>query len=242
MIAGDPASLALLAEGEYTNAALTALARAIGFIPLVFTTAIVTGVYGAAGCTFVFVAGLFLHGNPLLSLIHIYSQFNNLDDVNIVLNALVRMGFDDVFEVSAAAELVSEATRQYISDHEEQLPFISTACPSVVRLIRVRFPNLIPHLLPLNPPVEVAAILAAEKAMKDTGLPREKIGIMFISPCPSKVTYVKAPLGTEKSQVDHVLAIKDVYPKLLACMKAVVAEDYPVIGTSGKIGISWRCV
>lgn len=65
MIAGDPASLALLAEGEYTNAALTALARAIGFIPLVFTTAIVTGVYGVAGCTFVFVVGLLLHGNPL---------------------------------------------------------------------------------------------------------------------------------------------------------------------------------
>lgn len=45
----------------------------------------------------------------------LYSQFNNLDDVNIVLNALLLMGFDDVFEVSAAAELVSEATRQYIS-------------------------------------------------------------------------------------------------------------------------------
>ena len=69
----------------------------------------------------------------------LYSQFNNLDDSNIVLKALLRMGFDDVFEVSAAAELVSEATRQYISDHEEQLPLISTACPSVVRLIRVRF-------------------------------------------------------------------------------------------------------
>lgn len=169
----------------------------------------------------------------------LYSQFNNLDDVNIVLNALVRMGFDDVFEVSAAAELVSEATRQYLSEHEEQQPLISTACPSVVRLIRVRFPNLIPHLLPLNPPIEVAAVLAAEKAVKDTGLPREKIGIIFISPCPSKVTYVKSPLGTEKSQVDNVLAIKDVYPRLLACMKAVAGEDYPVLGTSGKIGISW---
>lgn len=65
IIAGDPASLALLAGGEYSNAALTALARAIGFIPLVFTTAIVTGVYGVAGCTFVFVAGMMLHGNPL---------------------------------------------------------------------------------------------------------------------------------------------------------------------------------
>ena len=169
----------------------------------------------------------------------LYSQFNNLDDVNIVLNALLLMGFDDVFEVSAAAELVSEATRQYISEHEEQLPLISTACPSVVRLIRVRFPNLIPHLLPINPPVEVAAVLAVRKAMEDTGLPREEIGIIFISPCPSKVTYVKSPLGTDKSEIDQVLAIKDVYPKLLACMKTVVGEDYPVIGTSGKIGISW---
>ena len=168
----------------------------------------------------------------------LYSQFNNLDDVNIVLNALLCMGFDDVFEVSAAAEMVSEATRQYISDREEQLPLISTACPSVVRLIRVRFPSLIPHLLPLNPPVEVAAILAARKAVKKTGLPREKIGIMFISPCPSKVTYVRAPLGTEKSQVDKVLAIKDLYPRLLASMKSVAGEDYPSIGTSGKIGSS----
>ena len=168
----------------------------------------------------------------------LYSQFNNLDDVNIVLNALLMMGFHDVFEVSAAAELVSEATREYLSETPDRLPAISTACPSVVRLIRVRFPNLIPNLLPLNPPVEVAAILAAEKAMKETGLPREKIGIIFISPCPSKVTYVKSPLGTDHSEVDRVLAIKDVYPQLLSCMKAV-GDDPPEIGTSGKIGISW---
>ncbi|MEY8352145.1 YhfT family protein [Lachnospiraceae bacterium 54-53] len=69
IIAGDPASLALLANQEYSNAGLTALARAIGFIPLVFTTAIVTGVYGAAGCTFVFVVGLFLHGNPAVAFV-----------------------------------------------------------------------------------------------------------------------------------------------------------------------------
>lgn len=69
IIAGDPASLALLAKGEYTSAALTAFARAIGFIPLIFTTAIVTGVYASAGCTFVFVIGLLLHGKPFFALI-----------------------------------------------------------------------------------------------------------------------------------------------------------------------------
>ena len=168
----------------------------------------------------------------------LYSQFNNLDDVNIVLAALLKMGFDDVYEVSAAAELVSDATRMYIEQHREDLPLISTACPSVVRLIRVRFPNLIDHLLPLRPPIEVAANIAVQRAMKKTGLVREKIGIIFISPCPSKVSYVKNPLCVEKSEVDRVLAIKDVYPKLLSYMKEV-GDDAPELALSGKIGISW---
>ncbi len=171
----------------------------------------------------------------------LYMQFNNLDDTNIVLNALKDMNFDDVFEVSAAAELVSEASRNYIAEHREEIegPFISTACPSVVRLIRILFPNLLPNLLPFKPPIEVAAILAAEKAMKETGLPREKICIAFISPCPSKTAYVRSPLGVEKSEVDRVLAIKDLYPILLAHMKAVSNTDYEAINNSGKIGISW---
>lgn len=169
----------------------------------------------------------------------LYSQFNNLDDVNIVLNALLRMGFDDVFEVSAAAELVSDATREMLSQKVDDQPLISTACPSIVRLIRVRFQNLIPYMLPLKPPVEVAASLAVKRAMEKTGLPREKIGICFISPCPSKVTYAKSPLGTEKSEIDHVLAIKDIYPQLLGHMKEVDESNMLDLATSGKIGISW---
>lgn len=58
MIAGDPISLNLMAEGKTVEAALTAFARGIGFIPLVATTAIATGVYGPAGMTFVFVVGI----------------------------------------------------------------------------------------------------------------------------------------------------------------------------------------
>lgn len=69
IIAGDPTSLALLSEKQMTNAAMAAFARAIGFIPLVFTTAIVTGVYGPAGATFVFVTGILLNGNPILAFI-----------------------------------------------------------------------------------------------------------------------------------------------------------------------------
>ncbi|MGN0975035.1 MAG: YhfT family protein [Gemmiger sp.] len=68
IIAGDPISLGLLAEGDRANAAITALARAIGFVPLVATTAITTGVYAPAGMTFVFVIGLFIT-NPLIAFV-----------------------------------------------------------------------------------------------------------------------------------------------------------------------------
>ncbi len=168
----------------------------------------------------------------------LYGQFNNLTDVRVVLTALKIMGFDDVYEVSGAAELVSEISRDYVLKHKEYWPIISTACPTIVRLIRVRFPNLITHMLPVLPPVEIAARLARKKAIEKTGLPSKDIGILFISPCPAKSTFVKAPLCTDKSEIDGVLAIKDVYPLLLGPMKqAVLApEDLSI---SGRIGIGW---
>ncbi|SCP95314.1 [Fe-Fe] hydrogenase large subunit C-terminal domain-containing protein [Anaerobium acetethylicum] len=170
----------------------------------------------------------------------LYGQFNNLEDINIVLTALKRLGFDDVYEVSGAAELASELSRKYVKDHPEKWPLISTACPSVVRLIRARFPNLIEHLLPIKAPVDIAAAIARKRAMKATGLPSEKIGIIFISPCAAKVSAVKTPLGYEKSDVDAVVAIKDVYPRLLNFMKDIEEnQEIEDLTISGKIGISW---
>jgi len=168
----------------------------------------------------------------------LYGQFNHLEDINIVLTALKKMGFDDVYEVSGAAELVSEISRKYVSEHKDQWPIISTACPSVVRLIQVRFPNLIEHLLPICAPVDLAASLAKDIAMKKTGLPREKIGIIFISPCPAKVTAVKSPIGIDHSEIDGVLAIKEVYPILLPLMKHSI-DDVEELSISGRIGIGW---
>ncbi len=91
-------------------------------------------------------------------------------------------------------------------------PVISSACPAVVRLIRVRFPDLCDHVLPLKSPMEVAAMLAREEAVRKTGLSPEEIGIFFLSPCAAKVTDVRVPIGIERSQVDGVLAISDLYP------------------------------
>ena len=168
----------------------------------------------------------------------LYAQFNHLEDVEIVLRALLELGFDSVYEVAKAAELVSDATRHYMARPDILKPVISSACPAVTRLIRVRFPSLIDHVLPFNAPVEVAARLSKKEAAKRTGLPMEKIGAIFISPCPAKVTASKMPLGTGKSAVSAVVAISEVYPKLLKHMHADLTSEAPT-AQSGKIGVSW---
>jgi len=43
----------------------------------------------------------------------LYSQFNNLDDINIVLTALKLMGFDDIVEVASAEELFDYPLHPY---------------------------------------------------------------------------------------------------------------------------------
>lgn len=167
----------------------------------------------------------------------LYGQFNNLDDVDYVLTAFLRLGFDDVFEVSVGAELISEATRLYMKKKDTVRPVISSACPAVVRLIRVRFPNLIPNVLDLNAPMEEAARLARERAVEKTGLPPEDIGVFFITPCTAKITAIKQPICNGKSHVSGVFGIKDIYPVLLGQMDKLT-ETVP-LKNSGLMGVGW---
>lgn len=170
----------------------------------------------------------------------LYGQFNNLDDVNILLNALPALGFDSVFEVSRAAELISEATRLYMVESPHKKPLISSACPAIVRLIRVCFPDLIDNIIPVTAPVDEAGRTARLKAVKKTGLKPEEIGIFFITPCPAKVTAIKQPIGIKKSPIDGAIAINDIYPALLKAMeKNKHSDELKALHESGVIGIGW---
>ena len=108
-----------------------------------------------------------------------YSQFSSEISVNKILNGFIKIGFDDVFEVARGAEYVSAATRQILAEGKCKKPVISSACPAVLRLIRERFPNLLHNILPLISPMEAAARLAREEAVKKTGLADEEIGVFF---------------------------------------------------------------
>lgn len=168
----------------------------------------------------------------------LYGQFEGLEDADHVIQGLLDMGFDDVCEVSAAAEYVSEYTRLYLKTEGIKRPVISSACPVVLRLIAMRFPYLKDNLLPLLPPMELAAAAAREKALAEhPEFVSSDIGVCFISPCPAKTSYVKNGFGDHKSGIDLVVSISDIYFTLINLLKS----DKPpkVTSNSGMIGISW---
>ncbi len=168
----------------------------------------------------------------------LYGQFENLGDVDYVLDGLIKLGFDDVFEVSAAAEIVSAYTRIYLKNPEVKKPAISSACPTVLRLIALRFPSLVENVIHMLPPMEVAAHMARDKAKKEhPEFDDSDIGVFFISPCPAKVSYVNNGFAGYKSLVDVVIPISDIYFNLIN--KMTPDTQTPALSSSGMIGIGW---
>lgn len=168
----------------------------------------------------------------------LYGQISGVEDIDYIIQGLYDIGFDDVYEVSSAAELVSAYTRQYMQKEGITKPVISSACPVVVRLIALRFPFLRDNILPLLPPMEIAAIEAKKRAKRaHPELKDDDICVCFISPCPAKVSYVKNGFGDYQSAVDCVISISDIYFALLHVMKS---ENVPKMScSSGALGVGW---
>ncbi len=168
----------------------------------------------------------------------LYGQFDGLEDIDFVLQGLLDIGFDDVYEVAQAAELVSAYTRRYMKIDAIPKPAISSACPVITRLISLRFPSLAGNIIPMLPPMEIAAIEARKLAKKShPELKDDDICVCFISPCPAKVSYVHNGFGKYKSNVDLVVSISDIYFKLIDVMRKDKAPK--ARSQSGMVGISW---
>lgn len=148
-----------------------------------------------------------------------YGQFDKATSINSILHALVKAGFDDVFEVAYAAQIVTRKTRELIESGKLNEPIINSACPAVVKLITTKYPNLIDNIIPLISPMNLAAKMARIIAEEKSGFKSEEIGVFFITPCAAKATCTKIPHGLAQSCIDGVFSFKDMYLKVLPYLK-----------------------
>ena len=155
----------------------------------------------------------------------LYGQFKSLRRIGPILQALRAIGFDDVFEVARGADVVSRAIAQKLREPGLPRPLISSACPAVVRLIQVRFPDLIPHIVDVRQPMEVAAMIARQEFCRSRDCSPEDVGVFFITPCPAKMTAIRSPIGQEKSAVDGAISMMEIYGLLLPHIHGGAACD-----------------
>ncbi|WP_105617997.1 [Fe-Fe] hydrogenase large subunit C-terminal domain-containing protein [Vallitalea okinawensis] len=170
----------------------------------------------------------------------LYSQFKNITNINIILTAVKELGFDEVYEVAYAADLVTRETIRYINNEKFDKPIISSACPAIVRLIQIKYPTLIQNILPFISPMELMARVAKEHLIKK-GIKGKDIGVFFITPCAAKATNVRSPQVVDYSYVDGVIALRDIYAKMLTLIKQIKAapERIEVLRQSTLKGINW---
>lgn len=173
----------------------------------------------------------------------LYGQFGGAVHPERILAGLLHIGFDDVFEVAYGAEIVSARIRQLLRDPDRPRPLLSSACPAVVRLIQVRFPEFIGNIAPVVSPMQMAARLARKEKSAELGIPENEIGLFFITPCPGKVSAIQDPVGYDTCITDGAISIAEIYGKLHNFVYSASDEEIrKTVRRASGIGIGWaRC-
>lgn len=174
-----------------------------------------------------------------LPAISFYGQFPEEYDMNKVFNALLELGFDEVYDTAHAAELLSVYENAVLDKEKLNKPLISTYCPVITRLIQIKYPALIDNIIKLEAPMEIAA-RHVRKRLINEGHKDEDIGIIYITPCPAKVTSIKDPIGIDRSNINEAVSTEEIYYKIMKIIDKVKPKQQLQRAT-GK-GIGWARV
>ncbi|MFH1016590.1 MAG: [Fe-Fe] hydrogenase large subunit C-terminal domain-containing protein [Pseudomonadota bacterium] len=144
----------------------------------------------------------------------VYAQFGHEVHPGQILEGLKHLGFDDTYDISWMCEMIGGATDAHLSESKGPWPKISVTCPAILRLIQIRYPDLVAHVVPIETARELSAKLLRRKLVNDLHLDPKEIGIFFITPCTAIMNSIVAPVGIGESYLDGALSIAEIYGPL----------------------------
>ena len=167
----------------------------------------------------------------------IYGQFPSNIGINQILASIKRIGFDEVVEGRLGADISICLIRDYLfKNTSAKLPMINSNCPAIIRLIQIRFPDLIPNIIDIETPIEITARITKTNVSKKTGLDIKDIGVFFITPCTARVTSIRHPIGIAESYVDGAISMRDVYGDIVRNLGDNNTSD---LGERSKESLLW---
>ncbi|MEE8577995.1 MAG: [Fe-Fe] hydrogenase large subunit C-terminal domain-containing protein [candidate division Zixibacteria bacterium] len=151
----------------------------------------------------------------------LYSQFEGTTHPYIIHLALKELGFHEVVDVTTTSAAMGQALVKYMNNYRGRRPLISSFCPSIIRLIQVKYPDLVELVVPLDVPREVTAREIRKTLPAKLGIKPEEIGIFYLATCPAKIVSIKQPAEKAKSWFNGVVSISDAYSVLMHHVVAI---------------------
>lgn len=138
----------------------------------------------------------------------LYSCCSSLQEAAQLTEAIRQTGFDEVVDMSATEGALLAKIAEQVANTPGK-PLISSFCPVVNRLIRLKFPMLLDRVINIDYPNEIAAAQIRQRT-QDKG----RVGIFYFCECVSKLQLAAYPYGNQESQIDHAVSISDQFPQI----------------------------
>ena len=167
----------------------------------------------------------------------LFAQFGRDVRPDQVVAGLTKIGFNDWYDLSWMCEMVAGAVDTYLSECQGPWPKLSVTCPAIVRLVQLRYPDLLQHLVPIEAPRELAARLVRRKAAHERGLRPDQIGVFYTTPCSAIMQSIASPVGLDASYLNGAFSIAELYGPLLAAIRE--GGTPPAGHRSSPQGLGW---
>jgi NAD-dependent dihydropyrimidine dehydrogenase PreA subunit len=154
----------------------------------------------------------------------LFGQFSMSGSIEPIVKGLLGIGFDAVWNYSVDLALVNRGISEYLKSGNGPRPLISITCPVVVRLVQVLYPGIVGHLIPVQPPRELAGRALKRKYSKDLGIDSKDIAAIYITPCQAKTISILEPAEETESNLDGTIGISDVYNHIQKKINALEKE------------------
>ncbi|WP_320129557.1 [Fe-Fe] hydrogenase large subunit C-terminal domain-containing protein [uncultured Sphaerochaeta sp.] len=135
-----------------------------------------------------------------------FAQFPDIYTVQQICRAFYDCGFTQLYLAETGIDILHllKAT-----EADQEKPLISNYCPSVQRLIQIRYPLLLDNLSRKRTPAQIVALFARSELEQTYGI--EQIGIFYITPCAAKIAQIKTQGSEDNSLFQGVINFDTAY-------------------------------
>ncbi|MBN1374277.1 hypothetical protein JW962_03015 [Candidatus Dojkabacteria bacterium] len=129
-----------------------------------------------------------------------------------IIYTLRALGFDNVVELTFGAKMINHGYYEILKSDSDSRTWIASPCPTLVQLIRTKYPHLVRNLVPIHSPMGAMALIC------NKFFPGYKK--VFVGPCITKKFEAKE-IGT----VDLSITFKELL-EILDQVKPVIKEEH----------------